>query len=69
MCHIAVNILDLGQALLGHLDQFGPRPVLGELRGALVLRRRVLIMVPVLLKREEGRGRERESNSVRTEYW
>lgn len=49
MGHVAVDILNLREVLLGHLDQLGPGAVLRELGRALLLGRRVLIVVSVLL--------------------
>ena len=48
--YVAVDVLDLGQALLGHLDQLGPRGLVQELGGAGLLRGRLPIVVPVLLE-------------------
>lgn len=59
MAHISMNILDLRQVLLCHLDQFSSSCLLCELGGALVLGGRVIIMVSVLLKhKEESERRE-----------
>ena len=53
MCHVAVDVLDLGDVLLRHLDQLGARTLVCELGGALLLGGRVLIVVLVLLRRTE----------------
>ena len=50
MGDVAMDVLDLGQALLGHLDQLGPRGLVHKLGRAWLLRGRVLIVVPVLLQ-------------------
>lgn len=60
---VAVHVLDLGQVLLCYLDQLSAARLLRELRRALVLGGRVLIMVPVLLwtriKNRTGTGQTR----------
>lgn len=45
-----MDVLDLGEVLLCHLDQLGTPRLLGQLGGALLLGGRVLIVVPVLLQ-------------------
>ena len=50
MGDVAMDVLDLGQALLGNLDQLGPRGLVHELGRPGLLRGRVLIVVPVLLQ-------------------
>jgi len=50
MCHIAMDVLNLGKVLLGHLDQLWPRSLIGELGRALLLCRScVFVMLSVLL--------------------
>lgn len=52
MCHITMDILNLGEVLLSHLDQLWPRSLIGELGRALLLWRScVFIMVSVLLQK------------------
>lgn len=53
---VSVHILDLRQVLLGHLDQLRRHRLLCELRGAVVLGGGVLIVLPVLLKKETQRA-------------
>lgn len=53
MGHIAVDIFDLWDVLLGHLDEFGARRLVRELRWALLLWRAVLIVVFVFLWRKQ----------------
>lgn len=47
--HIAVDVFELRDVLLGHLDELGAGSLVGELRRALLLGRPVLIVVFVLL--------------------
>ncbi len=65
MGHVSVHILDLGQVLLCYLDQLRTPRLLCELRGALVLGGRVLIMVPVLLQQET----HKHKNTVKQSCW
>ncbi len=52
MCHITMDVLNLGEVLLSHLDQLWPRSLIRELGRALLLWRScVFIMVSVLLQK------------------
>lgn len=56
MADVSVHILDLRQVLLGHLDQLCGHSLLCELGGAVVLGGGVLIVLPILLKKETQRA-------------
>lgn len=76
MGHVAVNILDLGQVLLGHVHELGGAHLVGEPRESLVKRRRVVFLVVVLLRAgkgergkggtlsEKGRHEQRQSDEI-----
>lgn len=60
MCHITMDVLNLGEVLLSHLDQLWPRSLISELGWALLLWRScVFIMVSVLLQKTT------ETNQIR----
>lgn len=50
--HVAVDVFDLRDVLLGHLDELGAWRLVGERRRALLFGRPVLIVVFVLLWRK-----------------